>query len=140
MREDRNGLSAHDASEGALYVLFALVLALHPKAPALSAVENLDQNMHPRLARATIRALCAALLKAETPRQALLTTHNPLVLDGLDLRDDRIRLFTVERDRAGASQIRRVQVDEGMLAAVESGLTLSSLWLMGRLGGAPDIF
>ena len=140
MPDDRNRLSAYDASEGALYVLFALVLALHAKSPALFAVESLDQNMHPRLARATIRTFCSAILRAKAPRQVLLTTHNPLILDGLDLRDDRIRLFIVERNADGATQIRRVQVDEQMLAAVQSGMTLSSLWLMGRLGGAPDLF
>jgi predicted ATPase len=140
MADGRNQISAYDASEGALYVLFALVLALHPKTPALFAVENLDQNMHPRLARATIRLFCNIMLKADPERQALLTTHNPLVLDGLDLRDDRIRLFTVDRNGQGATQIKRVQVDAKMLTAIEGGLSLSNLWIMGRLGGVPDLF
>src|ERR1700730_10180901 len=30
----------------------------------------------------------------------LLTTHNPLVLDGLNLADDEVRLFAVERVRS----------------------------------------
>ncbi len=140
MADDRNRLSAYDASEGALYVLFALVLALHPKSPRLFAVEHLDQNMHPRLARATVRLFCELMLKARPERQALLTTHNPLVLDGLDLRDDRIRLFTVERDATGATRVDRVPVSGEMLRAIENGLSLSNLWVMGRLGGAPDLF
>jgi hypothetical protein len=140
MANGRGRLSAYNASEGALYVLFALVLAMHPKAPRLFAIENLDQNMHPRLARATVRAFCQQMLKARPERQALLTTHDPLVLDGLDLRDDRIRLFTVERDAKGATRVDRVPVSDEMLRAVESGLSLSNLWVMGRLGGAPDIF
>lgn len=133
-------LSAYDASEGALYVLFALVLALHPMSPRLFAIENLDQNMHPRLARATMRLFCELLLNAKSQRQALLTTHNPLVLDGLDLRDERIRLFTVGRNAKGATRIDRVQVDPEMLKAIDDGLTLSNLWIMGRLGGVPDLF
>ncbi len=140
MADDHNRLSAYDASEGALYVLFALVLALHPKSPRLFAVEHLDQNMHPRLARATVRLFCELMLKARPERQALLTTHNPLVLDGLDLRDDRIRLFTVERDATGATRVDRVPVSDEMLRAIENGLSLSNLWVMGRLGGAPDLF
>ena len=140
MAEPRNQLSAYDASEGALYVLFALVLALHPKSPRLFAIENLDQNMHPRLARATMRLFCQQILKSKVQRQALLTTHNPLVLDGLDLRDDRIRLFTVERDARGATRVYRVPVTPEMLDAVERGLPLSNLWVMGRLGGVPDLF
>jgi len=140
MRHDRNQLSAYDASEGALYVLFALVLALHPNSPRLFAIENLDQNMHPRLARATVRLFCELILKAKPQRQALLTTHNPLVLDGLDLRDDRIRLFTVGRNAKGATRIDRVQVGPEMLKAIAGGLALSNLWIMGRLGGVPDLF
>lgn len=140
MAKKRNQLSAYDASEGALYVLFALALALHFKSPRLFAIENLDQAMHPRLARATIRLFCEQILKAEPGRQALITTHNPLLLDGLDLSNDEIRLFTVERDYQGATRIDRVQVSEQILQAVQDGLSLSNLWIMGRIGGAPDIF
>jgi hypothetical protein len=121
-------------------VLFALVLALHKKAPPLFAVEQLDQNMHPRLARAIIRLFCELLLGANPARQALLTTHNPLVLDGLNLRDDRIRLFTVERNLHGATRVERVVVSDEMLGAIDHGLSLSNLWLMGRIGGVPDFF
>ncbi|MEA3340444.1 MAG: AAA family ATPase, partial [Chloroflexota bacterium] len=140
MHKDRNQLSAYDASEGALYVLFSLVLALHPKSPRLFAIENLYQTMHPRLARATTRLFCQQILKATPERQALLTTHNPLVLDGLDLRDDRIRLFAVERNSWGATQVHRVKVSDEILQATQKGLSLSNLWVMGRLGGVPDLF
>jgi predicted ATPase len=140
MAQKHNHLSAYDASEGALYVLFALVLALHPRSPRLFAIENLAQTMHPRLARATLRLFCQQILKTNPPRQALLTTHNPLVLDGLDLRDDRIRLFTVERDRQGGTRVDRVEVSDEIIKATEEGLSLSNLWVMGRLGGVPDIF
>jgi hypothetical protein len=140
MSDEGNQLSAYDASEGALYVLFALVLAMHPDSPRLFAIDNFDQAMHPRLARATTRLFCQQMLKAEPTRQALLTTHNPLVLDGLDLRDDRIRLFAVERDRKGTTQIYRVNVSDDVLEATQNGLSLSNLWIMGRLGGVPDLF
>ena len=140
MATDKNQLSAYDASEGALYVLFALVLALHPRSPRLFAIENWDQAMHPRLARATVRLFCQQMLQADKKRQALLTTHNPLVLDGLDLRDDRIRLFTVERNSQGATRINRVQVSDKILQAIQDGSSLSNLWVMGLLGGVPDIF
>lgn len=140
MADSNNQLSAHDASEGALYVLFALVLALHPKSSRLFAIDNFDQAMHPRLARATMRLFCQQILKTSPERQVMLTTHNPLVLDGLDLRDDRIRLFAVERSSQGATQVHRVQVSDEVLQATQEGLSLSNLWVMGRLGGVPDLF
>ncbi|MCD4738256.1 MAG: AAA family ATPase [Anaerolineae bacterium] len=79
MREGRNQISGYDASEGVLYVLFVLVLALHPRTPRLFAIDNFDQAMHPRLARAVTRLFCRLMLASDPPRQALLTTHNPLV-------------------------------------------------------------
>ena len=141
MADERNQLWAYNASEGALYVLFALVLALHPRSPRLFAIENLDQVMHPRLARALVRLFCKQVLQSKNKTQVLLTTHNPLVLDGLDLKDDRVRLFTVERGLSGATRVDRVILSQRHLDDVESGgLSVSDLWIMGRLGGVPDIF
>ena len=132
----RNTLSAYDASEGALYVLFLLALAAHPRAPRTFAVDNFDHALHPRLAARLMRAVSVQLL-GDGERQMLLTTHNPLVLDGLDLRDPRVRLFAVERQADGSSAVRRVELGPALLEQVESGLSLSRLWVMGRLGGVP---
>jgi hypothetical protein len=76
-------------------------------------------------------------LLSDGKRQMLLTTHNPLVLDGLDLRNDQIRLFGVERDDIGATRIYRIELSEKLLAEAEQGLSLSRLWVMGRLGAVP---
>jgi energy-coupling factor transporter ATP-binding protein EcfA2 len=135
-----NQLSAYDASEGALYVLFALVLALHPQSPRLLAVENMDHAMHPRLLRSTVRLFCRHVLQATPKRQVLLTTHNPIFLDGLDLDDDRMRLFTVERTARGVTRVSRVQAPDETTQAGEDELPLSIQWVLGRLGGVPDIF
>lgn len=134
MRPERNTLSAYDASEGALYVLFMLCLCALDDAPRLFAVDNFDHALHPRVAAALTRMLCDQLLRDRT-RQMLATTHNPLVLDGLDLRNDSIRLFAVDRDTSGVTRVRRVRISEDL--ADSSGLSLSRLWIMGRLGGVP---
>lgn len=65
-----------------------------------------------------------------------MTTHNPLVLDGLDLCNDDIRLFAVSRDQNGYAVIDRIQVSNELL---ESGQSLSRLWINGRLGGVPEL-
>jgi len=142
MNETRNQLSGYDANEGALYVLFMLILALHPRMPRFFAVENFDHSLNPRLTRALARLFCQLIVESDPPRQVLLTTHNPLVLDGLDLSDDRIRLFAVERTRStgGATQVYRIQVSDEVLNATPEGLPLSNLWVMGRLGGVPNLF
>ena len=139
MRKDRNVLSGYDASEGALYALFLAVVSGHEASPALCAVDNADHGLNPRLARSLMEYLCRWYLESSTPRQILLTTHNPLVLDGLPLQDERVRLFTVARTASGRTSVRRVVVDDELRKKAEQGWSLSRLWVMGHLGGVPDV-
>ena len=139
MRKDRNVLSGYDASEGALYTLFLAVVSGHEASPALCAVDNADHALNPRLARSLMESLCQWYLTSSQPRQILLTTHNPLVLDGLRLQDERVRLFTVSRSNSGRTLVRRVVVDEHLRRRAEQGWSLSRLWVMGHLGGVPDV-
>ncbi|MCA0756485.1 AAA family ATPase [Paenibacillus sp. N4] len=134
MREGRNELTPYDASEGSLYVLFLLTLALHPKAPKMFSIDNFDQALNPRLARLLTKTFCDQIL--ENGKTVFMTTHNPLVLDGLDLNDKRIKLFTVERNMEGHTQIVPVNVDTKLL---EEGSSLSKLWVSGMLGGVPNL-
>lgn len=126
--------TAYDASEGALYVLFLLSLAVHDKTPAVFSIDNFDQSMNPRLAKATTRIFCDLILN--TDKTVFLTTHNPLVLDGLDIQNDDIRLFTMDRSKDGYAKIRRIQVDQSL---IDEGQPLSRLWVNGRLGGVPEL-
>ena len=139
MRKDRNALSGYEASEGALYALFLAVVAGHEASPALCAVDNADHGLNPRLARSLMEYLCQWYLDSSEPRQILLTTHNPLVLDGLPLQDERVRLFTVSRTGSGRTSVRRVAVDDSLRERAEQGWSLSRLWVMGHLGGVPDV-
>ena len=132
-------LSGYDASEGALFVLFLAVVCGHPRSPPLCAVDNADHGLNPRLARGLIERVCRWYVESEESRQILLTTHNPLVLDGLPLQDDRVRLFTVSRTNLGHTVVRRVPIDDRMRAWAERGWTLSRLWTKGHLGGVPDV-
>lgn len=136
MRGERNTLSAYDASEGALYVLFMLALVSHRKAPAIFAVDNFDQALHPRMARNLTRLISEQIIKSGDC-QMLATTHNPLVLDGLDLMNEKIRLFAVDRDLGGVTRVKRIKVSKEIMDQAEKGLSLSRLWVMGRLGGVP---
>jgi len=136
MREKRNVLSGYDASEGVLYVLFCSILALHPKSPKLFAIDNFDQAPNPRVARDFARMFCKWLIE-NGDRQALLTTHNPLVLDGLPLQDERVRLFAVDRSKRGYTVVNRVEVTEAIIKSANEGLPLSQQWVMGHFGGVP---
>ena len=139
MRGGSNMLSGYDASEGALYALFLAVVAGHKASPLLCAVDNADHALNPRLAKSLMAYLCQWYLDSIPARQILLTTHNPLVLDGLPLQDDRVRLFTVSRTSSGRTYVRRVVVDDHLENRGQQGWALSRLWVMGHLGGVPNV-
>lgn len=138
MAKERNTLSAADASEGALYVLFAAVLCLSSSSPSVFAIDNLDTALNPRLASRLVGRLSEWLAVANPERQLLFTAHNPAVLDGLDLADDEVRLFAVERNSLGHTTIRRVEVSKE-LRELNKQYPLSRLWMMGNLGAVPNV-
>ena len=133
--KQKDTFTGYDASEGVLYVLFLACLALHPKAPRIFAVDNFDQSLNPRLTRAVTRQFCKMIL--DNDKTVFLTTHNPLTLDGLDLRDSRIRLFTIDRSRkTGEAVVRRVELKKEY---VDKDWPLSKLWTSGVIGGVPNL-
>jgi hypothetical protein len=138
MREQLNRLSAYDASEGALYVLFTIALLFHPKAPRFFAIENVGHALHPRLARKLVEVL--GQYARSSKKQVLLTTHNPLVLDGLDLKHKDIRLFTVDRTESGRTVVTRINYSDALAKAKKEGATLSQMWTSGLLGAVPDLW
>jgi energy-coupling factor transporter ATP-binding protein EcfA2 len=142
MAKGRNTLTAYDASEGALYVLFCAVIALHPKTPRCLAVDNLDQALNPRLASRLMSLLCEwskAMSGHNDARQWLFTSHNPAVLDGLPLEDPSVRLFAVDRDSRGHTVVRRIDLADALAARPTEEWTLSRMWMNGYLGGVPNV-
>ncbi len=138
MRKSRNTLTAYDASEGALYVLFCAILCLSPHAPQMFAIDNLDQALNPRLVGRLTAKLAEWLSRADSSRQLLFTAHNPAVLDGLDLKDPEVRLFAVERNSEGHTVVRRIELSVDLLR-MNAEYPLSRLWLMGNLGAMPNV-
>lgn len=138
MAGSRRTLTAADASEGALYVLFAAVLCLSPSSPSIFAIDNLDSALNPRLVTRLVGQLSAWLASTNPDRQLLFTAHNPTVLDGLDLDDDEVRLFAVERNSEGHTTVRRITLSPE-LQKLNKEYPLSRLWAMGNLGAVPNV-
>jgi len=132
--KDTAAFTGYDASEGALYVLFMLSLAMHKKAPKMFAIDSFDHALNPRLAKRVTEIFSNIIIQQN--KTVFMTTHNPLVLDGLDLSNDDIRLFTTDRNKNGYVEIRRVQVSEELLSQKQP---LSRLWINGLLGGVPEL-
>jgi hypothetical protein len=138
MNKSRNELTAYDASEGALYVLFCAALCLLPQAPKILAIDNLDQALNPRLLSKLTARLSNWLMYNDPDRQLLFTAHNPAVLDGLDLSDPEVRLFAVERNSNGLTVVRRIELS-AKLTKMNEQYPLSRLWMMGHLGAVPNV-
>lgn len=138
MASSRNTLTAYDASEGALYVLFAAVLCLSPSSPFVFAIDNLDSALNPRLVTRLVSRLAGWLRAASPDRQLLFTAHSPAVLDGLNLDDDEVRLFAVERNSEGHTTVRRITLTPEM-QKLNTEYPLSRLWTMGNLGALPNV-
>ncbi len=139
MAEGRNKFSGYDASEGALYILFCAVLALHPRAPRCLAVDNVDQALNPLLAKALMRSICRWNKAVNGGRQWLMTAHNPAVLDGLPLQDPEVRLFVVDRNSEGHTKVDPIDIEKALALRPNENWTLSRMWVNGYLGGLPNV-
>lgn len=140
MKTNFNNIYAYDVSEGALYVLFTLLLLIHEDSPDIVAIDNIDSALNPGLIR-TLMSQVSDIIKKKTNKQIFMTTHNPITLDGIDLFNDQHRLFVVERDKEGLTKVKRISPPQGMTKEQwESeyyGMKLSEIWLSGAIGGIP---
>lgn len=125
-------LDQRSANEGFLFLLFYATLMASPRTPRFFAVDNIDASLNPKLCTWLLRRLVE--LAPQHDRQLLLTSHNPALLDGLDLNDDNQRLFVISRDSRGRTRARRVE------APKVAGVRLSEAFLHGQLGGLPKNF
>ncbi len=129
-------LDHRSANEGFFFLLFYFALFSSNLTPRFFAIDNIDASLNPKLCEKLTRELVK--LSQTHDKQAILTTHNPAVLDGLNLDDDEQRLFVISRDGDGATKIKRVKKPVTPDGARPS--RLSELFLKGILGGLPEGF
>ena len=108
MQKKNNVFSAENANEGILHALFYLALFISKKTPKLFAIDNIETALNPGLCRALIERL--VILAKKHDKQVLITTHNPAILDGLNLHDEEQRLFTVARNKKGHTKVKHLKI------------------------------
>ncbi len=136
MQKNSNVFSTENSNEGVLHVLFYLANLISSKTPKLFAVDNIETSLNPHLCRHLMEVMCK--LTKLKDKQILITTHNPAILDGLNLLDDEIRLFEVFRTDNGDTRTRRIV--QKPIAPDGKQLKLSELWTRGYLGAISDHF
>lgn len=124
------------ANEGFLFLLFYVTLLVSPDTPAFFAIDNIDSSLNPKLCVALLQQIVELAKKYD--KQVILTTHNPAVLDGLDLKDDEQRLLVVERNKDGHTKVRRVEAPKPTPG--HAPVALSEAFLRGYIGGLPQSF
>lgn len=137
MQRKNNLFSSENANEGVLHILFYLALFISKHTPKFFAIDNIETALNPQLCRALMTEL--ATLAKTNNKQALITTHNPAILDGLNLHDDEQRLFVVKRNKKGHTKVERIELKPD----AEIGgtrLKLSELWMRNMIGGLPQNF
>jgi AAA15 family ATPase/GTPase len=124
------------SNEGFLFLLFYFTLFISDLTPKFFAIDNIDASLNPRLCRRLIQELVE--LAKEHDKQVIFTTHNPAVLDGLDLDDEEQRLFVIYRNQLGHTKARRILKPEPLEG--QEPVKLSEAFLRGYIGGLPKNF
>ena len=149
MIQNRNYLSAFDASEGTLYLIFVAALLMHPRTPNTFALDNVDGTLNADL----VRKLTSAIVKAcdldegagsARAYQSFVTSHHPSSLDSFDIFCDTQRIFvtrrSLERPAIGSTYFDQLKppvgVDKGEWMARNDGKMLSELLLDDKIPGA----
>jgi len=132
--ETMNTFDQRSTNEGFLYLLFYLTLIISDDTPPCFAIDNLDSSFNPKLCREVTRILVSLAKKHE--KQLIVTTHNPALLDGLDLEDEEQKLMVVQRSVDGYTKVRTIKQDE----ISDRSMPMSQLWMRGFIGGLPVNF
>ncbi len=124
------------SNEGFLFLMFYFALFVSDDTPKFFAIDNIENALNPKLCTRLIQELVELAKKYD--KQVIFTTHNPAILDGLDLNDDEQRLFAIYRNMDGHTQAKRIAplepLDDGEI------VPLSEAFINGYIGGLPKNF
>jgi AAA15 family ATPase/GTPase len=116
--------------------MFYFALFISDDTPKFFAIDNIENALNPKLCTKLIQELVELAKKYD--KQVIFTTHNPAVLDGLDLSDDEQSLFVIYRNVDGHTKARRISAPEPL--EDDDPVQLSEAFINGYLGGLPNNF
>ncbi len=131
-------IDQRSTNEGFLFVLFYVTLIVAKETPKAFAIDNIDSFLNPKLCTALMKLVIKLAKKYD--KQIFLTTHNPAILDGIDLKDEEQKLFVVSRNDLGHTQLKILTIEDNPIDEDGEVLHLSEAFLRGYLGGLPRGF
>ena len=126
------------ANEGFLFILFYITLIVAKETPKVFAIDNIDASLNPKLCTKLMTLLVELAKKYD--KQIFLTTHNPAILDGINLNDEEQKLFVVSRNKLGHTRTKEITIKDKPKSSDNEPLHLSEAFLRGYLGGLPKGF
>jgi len=126
------------SNEGFLFILFYITLMVAKETPKIFAIDNIDASLNPKLCTKLMTILTE--LSKKYDKQIFLTTHNPAMLDGIDLNDTEQKLFVVSRKKQGYTRVKNITIENKPKSSTDEPLKLSEAFLRGYLGGLPKGF
>lgn len=111
-------------SGGTLKTLAYLTLLHDPDPPKLIGIEELENQLHPRL----LRILAEACRHASARSQLMVTTHSPYFVDGLKPEE----LWILYRNENGFTKARRASNMPGVKEFLNQGALLGNVWMEGH--------
>lgn len=129
-----NEFDQGSSSEGFLFFLFYLCLFISKDTPEFFAIDNVEASFNPKLCVEVTKVLIRLCKKQG--KQVIVTTHNPSILDGINLHDPEERLFVIKRNTLGYTIAKRITAKPN----TKSPVKLSEAWTRGYIGGLPKNF
>lgn len=126
------------ANEGFLFILFYITLMVAKETPKSFAIDNIDASLNPALCTKLMKLLASLAKKYD--KQVFFTTHNPAILDGIDLTSNEQRLYKVDRNKSGYTRVKQITAENKPTSINGESLKLSEAFLRGYLGGLPKGF
>lgn len=120
-------MSAH-ISDGTLQLLGYLTLLRDPRRGPVIGVDEPENQLHPKV----LYRLAEEFRRAAERSQVFVTTHSPDFVNAI-LPDE---LWALSREADGYVQVRRAASDPLVMAMMEEGAQLGSLWSEGFLKAA----
>ena len=118
------------ANEGFLFLLFYLSILISKHTPKFFGIDNIDNALNPKLCKDLLRSFNK--LSQKHDKQVILTTHNPAILDGMDLNDKDQKLFVVFRNMNGITKLKRI---DNKSFNTNGNIRLSEAFVRGYIGG-----
>ena len=131
-------IDQRSANEGFLFVLFYIALIVSKDTPEIFAIDNIETSLNPKLCTKLMKLI--ADLSEKYNKQVFLTTHNPAILDGLNIKDTKQKLFVVSRNNKGHTTIKNIPDKKEFKSIDGNAIKLSEAFLRGYLGGLPKGF